>query len=85
MPYSVLLISGAERDRRKLPSEIRSRITRTLLALEQEPRPPGVTKLSETANCWRIRVGDYRVLFEVDDEAQTVLVLRISHRREAYR
>jgi mRNA interferase RelE/StbE len=85
MPFGVLLSTAAERDRRKLPPEIRSRITRTFLALEQDPRPPGVAKLSGTANGWRIRVGDYRILFEVDDEAQTVLVLRVAHRREAYR
>ncbi|HEV8672547.1 MAG TPA: type II toxin-antitoxin system RelE/ParE family toxin [Methylomirabilota bacterium] len=85
MPYGVLLSGAAERDRRKLSPEIRSRITRTLLALEQEPQPPGVAKLSGTANGWHIRVGDYRILFEVDDEAQTVLVLRVAHRREAYR
>lgn len=85
MPYRVLLGSAAERDRRKLPPEIRSRITQALLALEREPRPSGVAKLSGAANSWRIRIGDYRILFEVDDEVQTVLVLRIAHRREAYR
>lgn len=85
MPYGVLLSGAAERDRRKLAPEIRSRITRALLALEQDPRPPGVTKLSGTSDGWRIRVGDYRILFEVDDDAQTVLVLRVAHRREAYR
>lgn len=85
MPYTVLLVPAAERDRKKLPPEIRSRITQTLLALEQDPRPPSVTKLSGTANRWRVRIGDYRILFEVDDKAQAVLVLRIAHRREAYR
>jgi mRNA interferase RelE/StbE len=85
MPYTVLLGPAAERDRRKLPPEIRSRITQTLLALEREPRPPGVTKLGGTIDRWRVRVGDYRVLFEIDDKTQTVLVLRIAHRREAYR
>lgn len=68
MPYTVLLGPAAERDRRKFPSEIRSRITQALLALEQEPRPPGVTKLSGTANQWRVRVADYRILFEIDDK-----------------
>ena len=58
MPYTVLLAPAAERDRKKLPPEIRSRITQALLALEQEPRPPGVVKLSGTTNRWRVRVGD---------------------------
>ena len=85
MPYAVLLSPAAERDRRKLPPEIRSRITQTLLALERDPRSPDIAKLSGTVNRWRVRTGDYRILFEVDDTAQTVLVLRIVHRREAYR
>jgi mRNA interferase RelE/StbE len=85
MPYTVLLVPAAERDRKKLPPEIRSRINRALLNLEQDARPSGVTKLSGSANVWRLRVGDYRVLFEIDDGAQTISILRIAHRREAYR
>lgn len=56
-----------------------------LFGLEHNPRPPGVAKLTGRANLWRVRVGDYRILFEIDDPAQTVLVLRIAHRRDAYR
>jgi mRNA interferase RelE/StbE len=50
MPYTVLLGPAAERERRKLSPEIRSRITQTLLALESTPRPPGVTKLTGTTD-----------------------------------
>jgi len=85
MPHAVLLSPAAERDHRRLPSEIRSRITQALLALEATPRPPGVTKLSGSVNRWCIRIGDYRILFEVHDTDQTILVLRIVHRRDAYR
>jgi len=56
-----------------------------LLALEDEPRPHGVVKLSGTVNEWRIRIGDYRIIYEIDDEEQRVTILRIAHRRQVYR
>lgn len=49
------------------------------------PRPPGCKKLKGGDNEWRIRVGDYRIVYEVDDAAKTVDVTRIAHRREAYK
>lgn len=85
MAYQVLLRPAARRDLAKLPSDIRSRLTEVLFTLENDPRPPGITKLTGSANVWRVRVGDYRVIFEIDDPAQTVLVLRIAHRQDAYR
>jgi mRNA interferase RelE/StbE len=85
MAYTVLLRPAADRDRAKLLPDIRSRVTDVLFALETNPRPHGVTKLTGGHDLWRLRVGDYRVLFEIDDPAQTVLVLRIAHRRDAYR
>jgi mRNA interferase RelE/StbE len=53
--------------------------------LEDAPRPPGVVKLRNVENEWRIRVGDYRIIYEIDEDEQLVIVLRIAHRREAYR
>jgi mRNA interferase RelE/StbE len=85
MIYSVSLRPGAERQRRKLSGEVRNRIIQVLLSLEQNPRPPGVVKLSGRENQWRLRVGDYRILYEIDDEAKLVTVLRIAHRRQVYR
>ncbi|WP_447977308.1 type II toxin-antitoxin system RelE family toxin [Candidatus Nitrospira bockiana] len=85
MAYTVLLRPASGRDLAKLPLDIRSRVTDVLFALEHDPRPPGVTKLAGGHDVWRVRVGSYRILFEIDDPAQTVLVLRIAHRRDAYR
>jgi mRNA interferase RelE/StbE len=85
MSYKVLLRPGAERQRRKLEDETRRRINEALLALEKTPRPPGVVKLRNAENEWRIRVGDYRVIYEVDEDERLVVILRIRHRREAYR
>jgi mRNA interferase RelE/StbE len=75
--YVVLLLPAAEREWRKLPREIRPRVNRALLSLEDEPRPHGVTKLAGSSDRWRIRVGDYRIIY--------LTVLRIVHRRHVYR
>jgi mRNA interferase RelE/StbE len=83
--YAVLLRPAAGRDRRHLPPDIRRRISELLLALETDPRPMGTVKLAGQQNRWRMRVGDYRIIYEIADAADQVLVLRIAHRREAYR
>jgi len=83
--YAVLLLPVAEREWRKLPREIQPRINRTLLALEDTPRLHGVTKLSGSSDRWRVRVGNYRIIYRIDDTARQVTVLRIAHRRQVYR
>ena len=85
MTYQVLLRPGAERERRKLDDQMRRRINEALLSLEAAPRPPGVVKLRNAENEWRIRVGDLRFIYEVDDDGRVVTILRVRHRREAYR
>jgi hypothetical protein len=52
---------------------------------DEDGRISGATKLAGYANRWRVRIGDYRVIYQIDDQAQEVTVLRIAHRREAYR
>jgi mRNA interferase RelE/StbE len=61
-----------------------ARIVARLEDLRSAPRPPGCKKLKGGDNEWRIRVGDYRIVYVIDDEARTVEVTRIAHRREAY-
>jgi len=56
-----------------------------MLALAEDPRQPGCKKLKDTKGSWRIRVGVYRILYEIDDTRSLVTVLRIRHRKEAYR
>jgi len=86
MKYTVKLRPLAERELRKLKDlAIRQRVNNALLGLEDEPRPYGVTKLSSTVNEWRIRIGDYRIIYEIDDEERRVTILRIAHRRQVYR
>ena len=83
--YGVLLERAAERDLNRLSSRLHERVVSALQALQKNPRPPGCRKLTGTGNDWRIRVGDYRVVYEIDDRASLVRVNRVRHRREVYR
>jgi mRNA interferase RelE/StbE len=84
MSYSIVLSRRAERDLRRLPAEIVRRVAVTRQELAQDPRPPGAAKLSGSDE-WRIRLGDYRIRFLIDDEARRITVTRIGHRRDVYR
>lgn len=83
--YEVLLERVAERDLRRLASEFYQRIISRIKALSENPRPAGSRKITGSESDWRIRIGDYRVIYEIDDDAQAVRVMRVRHRREAYR
>ncbi|MCZ7645638.1 MAG: type II toxin-antitoxin system RelE/ParE family toxin [Planctomycetota bacterium] len=85
MAYAVQLTPAAERDLKKLERAIRARVVRALEGLASEPRPQGSTKLSGKENLWRVRVGDHRVLYAIEDRRLVVLVVKIAHRREVYR
>ena len=82
-PYRVELAPGAERGLRQLPEEVQSRLGPPILALAHEPRPPGVRKLRGEEHTWRIRVGAYRVVYDVDDHQRLVVVLKVDRRRES--
>ncbi len=66
-------------------AKLKRRIGEAVDALAHNPRPPGCVKLSGDDNAWRVRVGDFRILYEIHDERLIVLVIRIANRREAYR
>lgn len=83
--YRVLLERAAERDLRRLSAEIHDRIIRAIQGLVRNPRPPGCRKLTGTENDWRIRVGDYRVVYDIEDAVRVVRVMRVRHRRDVYR
>lgn len=84
MIYQLLIKRSAEKELDALPTQIRFRITTKLLALEEDPRPAGIRKL-RGQNAYRIRVGDYRVLYTIDDGEELVTIYAIGHRREVYR
>lgn len=84
MSYTVRLKPRAERELDRLPIAVAKRIWGRLLALERDPRPRGAAKL-EGVEGYRIRIGDYRIVYLVDDGQRVVDVARIAHRREVYR
>jgi mRNA interferase RelE/StbE len=85
MAYRLLLRPAAQRDLGGLPRAILGRVEKAIERLRENPRPPGCRKLSGFENEWRVRVGDYRILYIVDSAQQEIRVARIAHRREAYR
>ena len=85
MAHRVRVPRRVQRQLDKLPSTMFPRIDRQILALHEEPRPPGVKKMKARTSAYRVRVGDYRILFEIDDAAQEVTLIEIANRREAYR
>lgn len=83
--YEVRLDQRAARDMDRLRGELWQRIRDTLLSLEQNPRPQGSQKLRGTEDTYRIRVGEYRIIYEVDDKRRSVTIRRVKHRGDAYR
>lgn len=83
--YEVYLERAAERDLKRFSVEDFHRVIPRIKALAKEPRPPGCRKITGSRSDWRIRIGDYRVIYEVDEKKKVVKVMRVRHRREAYR
>ena len=75
----------AEKDIQDLPPATRERIVEAIRSLRETPFPRGAHKLQGLENHYRLRVGDYRVLYEFDAAAQNITIYRVKHRREAYR
>ena len=82
--YRVTLKSSAEKEFLRLPDPVSVRIFPRIKALATNPRPQGCKKLKGGRDEWRIRVGDYRVIYTVDDEEKIVKVTRIAHRLDVY-
>lgn len=82
--YTVVFTSAAARQVKKMPRPARDRVVAAVSALASDPRPHGSRKLVGEENAWRIRVGDYRVIYEVFDRELVVTVVRAAHRREVY-
>jgi mRNA interferase RelE/StbE len=84
MRYRVILPKSVQKELDRLPEEIAARIMARLSALESNPRPPDVKKLKGRQG-WRVRAGDYRIIYEILDRELVVIVVTIGHRREVYR
>ena len=85
MTHQVKLAPAAARQVRKFDPQARRRIQAAIELLAAEPRPPSATQLVGGAGEWRVRTGDYRIIYEIQDQQLLVLVLSVGHRREVYR
>jgi mRNA interferase RelE/StbE len=83
--YQVRKARRVEREIRTIERRDRLRIEGVIALLAEDPRPPKATKLVGHSNRWRVRAGDYRILYEIEGDVLTVLVIRVAHRREVYR
>jgi mRNA interferase RelE/StbE len=85
MPYRVEIKPPAEKALERIDNPFRRRIALAIDRLADAPRPPGCVKLRGADDAYRMRVGDYRIVYEVVDRIVTVYIVRIAHRREVYR
>jgi len=83
--YEVRFAHSAAKEFRSLSTELKRRVGAAVDGLRENPRPPGVRKLVGHERLYRIRIGRYRIVYEIDDKAQQVRITRIRHRREVYR
>ena len=84
MKFQIILPKSVQKELDRLPDEIANRILARLAGLETNPRPADVKKL-KGRDAWRIRVGDYRVIYEIHDRVLQIVVITVGHRREIYR
>ena len=82
--YKVIITSHAERELKRLDRSTKNRIVPAALALSDNPRPHGCLKVKGEERLWRIRVGDWRVDYEINDETRLVRIITVGHRREFY-
>lgn len=83
MTYTIQILPVAARAIRKLPPEAKRRIQAVIELLADDPRPPAAKKLTARPE-WRVRTGDYRVLYRIEDRVLTVVVVHAGHRRDVY-
>jgi mRNA interferase RelE/StbE len=81
-PWRVELAPAAQRQLRRLPPGETARLRGPILALARDPRPPGALRLAG-GPFWRLRVGDLRIIFVIDEQAQAIVVLRVARRNES--
>ena len=84
MSYTVSILRRAQKELAQLPAGAYERVRDAIFALAQNPRPAGCLKLTGRDG-WRLRIGKYRIIYEIDDNQQNIIVLHIGHRRDVYR
>ena len=82
--YRVLFARAARKELESLPEKVQQRVLQAAESLAEEPRPRGCKKLKGHENTYRVRVGDYRVVYEIHEKEVIVLIVRVRHRKDAY-
>lgn len=85
MSYAVRVDQAALRQLRKLDPQARQRVSAAIELLSENPRPPGAKKLVGGDREWRVRTGDYRIIYEIHETVLTVLVVSVGNRRDIYK
>lgn len=85
MSYQLIITDRATRQLARLPKSDQRRIDRRIVSLTENPRPPGCVKIAGQENLWRVRVGDYRIVYAIDEKGRIVIVSMVGHRRDVYR
>lgn len=82
--YKISIARRAEKDLKRLERNVKNRAVTAIVNLKDEPRPLGCRKIQSEEGVWRIRVGDWRIGYFIDDVKQEINVIRIAHRKEFY-
>ncbi len=85
MTYKILFKPSAVKQGQKLPKQTQNRIVEVINGLKQEPRKSGCKKLRGENKLYRFRVGDYRIIYEIEDDLLVIMVIKIAHRKDVYR
>lgn len=85
MSYLIKFTPQARRTMKKLDRAIQKQVLDCIVLIEDNPRPPGVKKLAGIDDLYRVRFGDYRIVYQIDDEGHSVLIAKVGHRRDIYR
>ncbi len=85
MNYEVIIPKPVQKQLKSFPNDVQNRLKEKILLLTEDPRPLGVKKLKGYTNEYRLRVGDYRLRYEIDDQGSVVIILSCRHRKDAYK
>jgi mRNA interferase RelE/StbE len=85
MAYEIFIEKKAEKDLRRLPKNYQNKIIQKILNLKDNPKPIEARKITSSENYYRIKVGDYRIIYEINYKEKRVNIFRVRHRKEAYR
>jgi len=84
MSYSLLILRRAQKELSNLPEDVYKKIKEVILKLSKNSRPYGYKKLKGREG-WRIRVGNYRVIYEINDKDKSIIILHVGHRKDIYK